>query len=422
MKLKGMIIKDFKGIHEMSLELNGKNTILFGVNGTGKSSVLAVINYCFWIWVNRLNPSQGTTYKSFLPELIHAGSRELSINTDVALNGFDYTLGRACKKISTGFKSELVKSTYDAFVSAFNLLLADPANNIPIFVNYGTNRTVLDIPLRIRRKHDFSKLTALERAIENFLDFRTFFEWYRNQEDIENERIRETGDTNYQDIQLKCVRKAVETMLDNVSNLRVKRNPLRMVVNKGSLTVSVDLLSDGEKCTLAMIGDLARRIALANPNRDNPLEGEGIVLIDEIELHMHPSWQRRILGVLKRVFPNIQFIVTTHSPQVLGEVDDSFNVYHLFLNEKMETEVKTLPRLDGYDSNMILESYMNTRSVNQVFYELLEQTSDAIQEHRFDEAERLLERIRKWTSVNTDDYIRLDGLMKREKLLYAKNH
>ena len=88
----------------------------------------------------------------------------------------------------------------------------------------------------------------------------------------------------------------------------------------------------------------------------------------------------------------------------------------------METEVKTLPRLDGYDSNMILESYMNTRSVNQVFYELLEQTSDAIQEHRFDEAERLLERIRKWTSVNTDDYIRLDGLMKREKLLYAKNH
>ena len=127
-------------------------------------------------------------------------------------------------------------------------------------------------------------------------------------------------------------------------------------------------------------------------------------------------------GRLKARIPNIQFIVTTHSPQVLGEVDDSFNVYHLFLNEKMETEVKTLPRLDGYDSNMILESYMNTRSVNQVFYELLEQTSDAIQEHRFDEAERLLERTRKWTSVNTDDYIRLDGLMKREKLLYAKNH
>lgn len=126
-----------------------------------------------------------------------------------------------------------------------------------------------------------------------------------------------------------------------------------MVVNKGSLTISVDLLSDREKCTLALIGDLARRIALANPNRDNPLDGEGIVLIDEIELHMHPSWQRRVLGFLKRVFPNIQFIVTTHSPQILGEVDDNFNVYNLFLNEKMKAEVKMHSRLDGYDSNMI---------------------------------------------------------------------
>ena len=422
MKLKGMTIRNFKGIHEMSLELNGKSTVFFGVNGTGKSSVLAVINYCFWIWVNRLNSSQGKTYKSFRPELIHAGSRELSIKTDINFNGSDYVLSRTCQKTSTGIKAELLKHDYDAFVAALNALLEDDKSNIPIFVNYGTNRTVLDIPLRIRKRHDFSRQTALEHAIENFLDFRTFFEWYRNQEDIENERIREMGDMLYQDIQLKCVRKAVETMLDNVSNLRVKRNPLRMVVNKGSLTISVDLLSDGEKCTLALIGDLARRIALANPNRDNPLDGEGIVLIDEIELHMHPSWQRRVLGVLKRVFPNIQFIVTTHSPQILGEVDDNFNVYNLFLNEKMKTEVKMHSRLDGYDSNMILETFMDTRSMNRVFSDVLEETSDAIQEHRFDEAEKLLDKIRQWTSANTDDYIRLDGLLKREKYLYAKNH
>ncbi len=107
MKLRGMTIRGFKGIHEMSLELDGKNTILFGVNGTGKSSVLAVINYCFWIWVNRLNPSQGKTYKSFLPELIHNGSRELSIQTNVVLNGSDYSLSRTCKKTSIGFKAEL---------------------------------------------------------------------------------------------------------------------------------------------------------------------------------------------------------------------------------------------------------------------------------------------------------------------------
>ena len=82
--------------------------------------------------------------------------------------------------------------------------------------------------------------------------------------------------------------------------------------------------------------------------------------------------------MLTELFPNIQFIVTTHSPQVLGEVDDSFNVYNLFLDEKMETNVNLLHRMDGYDSNMILETFMGTRSVNQNFSDLLEQTSDAI--------------------------------------------
>lgn len=80
---------------------------------------------------------------------------------------------------------------------------------------------------------------------------------------------------------------------------------------------------------MALLGDLARRIAIANPYRENPMEGEGIVLIDEIELHMHPSWQRRILGVLKQLFPNVQFIITTHSPQVLGSVDNSYKIISL---------------------------------------------------------------------------------------------
>ena len=66
------------------------------------------------------------------------------------------------------------------------------------------------------------------------------------------------------------------------------------------------------------------------------MEGSGIILIDEIDLHMHPAWQRRILSVLRTLFPNVQFIITTHSPQILGEVDRSYN---LFLLEKEENGV-----------------------------------------------------------------------------------
>jgi predicted ATP-binding protein involved in virulence len=69
-----------------------------------------------------------------------------------------------------------------------------------------------------------------------------------------------------------------------------------------------------------MVGDLARRLAIANPGLKNPLYGFGVVLIDEIELHLHPKWQREIIPALTRTFPHCQFIVTTHSPQVVGEI------------------------------------------------------------------------------------------------------
>ena len=200
---------------------------------------------------------------------------------------------------------------------------------MPAFVHYGTNRAVLDIPDRIRGKHHFDKLSAIERAIDQQLDFRTFFEWYRDKEAEEVIKARECGNYEYFDPALACVRRAIEAMIGDVTGLRVKRNPVRMVVDKSGKEIRVDMLSDGKKCTLALLGDLARRLVLANPDAENPLEGSGIVLIDEIELHMHPSWQRRILHILREVFPNIQFIVTTHSPQVLGEADDEYAIISL---------------------------------------------------------------------------------------------
>ncbi len=78
-----------------------------------------------------------------------------------------------------------------------------------------------------------------------------------------------------------------------------------------------------------------------NPAMQDPLEGQGVVLIDEIELHMHVSWQRKIINVLKRTFPNIQFVITTHSPQVLGEVTADYNVFMLE-REREEIRFKIL--------------------------------------------------------------------------------
>jgi len=102
--------------------------------------------------------------------------------------------------------------------------------------------------------------------------------------------------------------------------MRIRRSPLRMTVKKGAVELNVAQLSDGERNMLALVGDLARRLSVLNPGLANPNEGAGVVLIDEIDLHLHPRWQRDVVGSLEVTFPNCQFVITTHSPQVVGEL------------------------------------------------------------------------------------------------------
>lgn len=145
-------------------------------------------------------------------------------------------------------------------------------------------------------------------------------------------------------------------MLEGFSKLRVRRSPLRMTINKNGSELIINQLSDGEKCLLAMVGDIARRLAIANPGLENPLAGEGVVMIDEIELHLHPDWQRKIIPSLTRTFPNLQFIVTTHSPQIISHVQPD-SIY--LLESTPEGIVAKRPESSfGRDINRILEDIM----------------------------------------------------------------
>ena len=420
MRIKSIELNNFKVFHDLKLDFNNKNVVLFGVNGVGKSTVLSAINYIFRVFLNQINPAQSKAYESFKDEMVSVGANRLEINASVKLKD-THLLSRTYNvSVKNQRKVELTypKFNYIEFREQFRkLYLMSDDIGMPIFVHYGTNRAVLDIPDRIRGKHNFDKLSAIERAIDQQLDFRTFFEWYREKETDEVIHARDLDDLDYVDPALNCVRKAIEAMIGDVSNLRVKRNPVRMVVDKSGKEIRVDMLSDGEKCTLALLGDLARRLILANPSADNPLEGEGIVLIDEIELHMHPNWQRRILHVLNEVFPNIQFIITTHSPQVLGEVNTDFDIVSLILdNNGNGTALTNIFRMDGFDSNMILEEYMATPSESKVKKELVKIINEAIRKKDFVCANEKLEELKKLAGEDDEEYILSKGYLLRSKM------
>lgn len=432
MVIDKLYLNDFRGIHELELDLQGKSTVLYGINGVGKSSVLAAINLMYANIINRL-------VKQRFKQSMKAEESDIKYKKAMAEVGADfrfedeqdifpyflkiYRKGNAKLSLSKDL-TYLVRHYEDLYIKEDqvdennNLISTSEDSNIPIFVNYGVNRLVLKTPLRIRKKESYGQFTAFEKAIENQIAFDKLFEWFLEQELYETQRQK--IEPEYEDIPLKAVKSAMLAMLDGYSNVHITARPYSMKVYKGSDVLDILQLSDGEKCTLALFGDLARRLAIANPSSENPLEGKGVVLIDEIELHMHTSWQRKVISVLKKTFPNIQFIITTHSPQVLGEIDDDFNVFAL---EKVEEDV-LCHKYDGFfgvDSNAVLEEAFQTESVNLEVKDKVKKMYDFIEEKKYEDAEEIIREIEHMTRNRNRDTVRGRVLIRKGKKVNASN-
>ena len=138
--------------------------------------------------------------------------------------------------------------------------------------------------------------------------------------------------------------------------LTVRRYLLRMEVEKDGSTLTINQLSEGEKCLMAMVGDMARRMAVANPHSPTPLTGNGIILIDEIDLHLHPAWQKMIVPKLTAVFPNCQFLISSHSPHVITQVRPE----SLFLLTMQDSELNYELAAESYGktAERVLEDLM----------------------------------------------------------------
>ena len=207
-------------------------------------------------------------------------------------------------------------------------------------------------------------------------------------------------------------------MLDGYKEIHIAVKPYSMKVYKGNEVLDILQLSDGEKCTLALFGDLARRLAIANPSMGNPLEGRGVVLIDEVELHMHTQWQRKIINVLKNTFPNIQFIITTHSPQVLGEISSEFNVVSL-RREGDEVLCEPVCPYFGVDSNVVLEDAMYTDSVSHIVKEKVNNMYTLLDNKRYDEAEKAADEIDQITLKRNVDTVRARMIIRKGRRINA---
>lgn len=157
-------------------------------------------------------------------------------------------------------------------------------------------------------------------------------------------------------------------------------------------------MSDGYRGTLNLVADIARRMAMLNPALcDKVLEAPGVVMIDEIDLHLHPKWQAKILGDLADIFPNVQFIVTTHSPIVVASVPRE-NV------RMLDDERAVVPppvETYGHDSNSILAAILEASARPEALAALFETFYKDIDKGQYEAAGKVLDQIEE--EIGNDD-------------------
>jgi len=358
-RVQSLTINHFRGISDLKLSFHERSSILVGENGAGKSAILDCLAIMLSRLIGRVQSSSGTG-RFFVPNDISNDKNE-TVNT-IELLFREQNVSWWVAKTRSGVKKQSI-SNLDSIKKVVEQIQGEITTNkkanIPLCVYYPVNRAVLDIPLRIKGKHVFDQFSAYDLALTGARrDFRLFFEWFRNREDIENENRIENN--KYRDLQLEAVRKAISFFVPVFTEIKVRRSPLRMTVRKSGEELIVNQLSDGEKCLLALVGDLARRLAAANPSRDNPLDGNGVVLIDEVDLHLHPAWQRSIVNALENTFPACQFIITTHSPLIVGNLVPE--KIFILSRDHHDVSVRKPETSYGQDSGRILEDIMGASS------------------------------------------------------------
>ncbi len=465
MKVRRLKITNFRGLSDLELNFEVQEpAVLVGVNGVGKSSILDCLTILLSQFTGRLQDSLSMRFfddkdimngrQSLECEItIVEGEREISWSLqkerpssvrDVRSTGMKrleaiksilydvndeqlQALSQKRNELSKALQAVTVALDFieeegdnqtlpflQAYVDELATGLSTSNINLPVIVSYPVNRAVLEMPLDMTQENIFSQVNAYDQALTGGrIDFKGFFEWFRNREDLENEQRRNNPD--YRDIQLETARNAISSLQPDFTDLHVVRASLQMMVKKRGQELVVNQLSDGEKCLLALVGDLARRLATANPYLENPLLGDGVVLIDEVELHLHPKWQREIIPALKRTFPNCQFIVSTHSPQIVSHIKPD-NIY--IISATPDGVVLQQPENSfGRDSNQILEDLMGVSERPQQIKNGLSDLFKLIDQGNLETAKQLRQNLATQIGEDDPEFVRADVLIRRKEIL-----
>lgn len=389
MRIDRLTLQNFRKFRELTIDLHPQFTLLVGGNGSGKTTVLDSLAISLSVWASThqsrrieakdvrltsLKMADRTQFQEQYPASVKA-SGQIG-----ASDGLEWE-----QVFVTSAEWNLVGNVQNAISQLRDGYPTNALAMWPLISYYGVTRAslppgrpnALNVSLNVARRVD-----AYAHWLNERIDYEDLRRWFYR------ETAAAGSNNGHKRPGYEVVRQAVLLCVPDANDLWFDVDYADLVCSIGGQAQPLSNLSDGQRMLLAMVADIAVKAVTLNAHllpadklgaEDEPIprvlrDTPGVVLIDELDVHLHPSWQRRVAADLKRTFPSIQFICTSHSPQVIGEVPpeqirviDGETVYspeHSF----------------GVDSSRILEEVMDTRprteSVDALLTKLARQISD----------------------------------------------
>lgn len=429
MRIDRLHIENFKKFErtEPPFELHPHFTLLVGDNGSGKTSVLDALAVALGLWHKaapgsgwrnilaeeiRLTPVRAGDRIQFRPQLPSRITVEGSI-------GFRENL-RWTRMIREGGTRTTNAEAREAEKSITETVQAAEAQSapLPVLAYYGAGRAWLPTNKRPairtsqRRPQQFD---AYRNCLDTRIHDRELNEWFLFEAAAANGQGE--GRPGY-----RAVKQAVLDCIPEANGLRYDSDLKEIVLSIRGFEQPFYNLSAGQRMMLAMVADIAIKAVTLNsyllgpdqPGGSDPMhvlrQSPGVVLIDELDVHLHPIWQRRVATDLKGTFQKIQFVCTSHSPQVIGEVRPE--EVRLLRAEHTDTPAQSY----GMDSNWIVEVLMEGAERNPAIKGRLEKIFRLIEEKNLPAAEAEITKLRGETG-NSDRLQRAASLVERIKLL-----
>lgn len=414
-------VSNYRLFNDLVIKNLDRNLNIFiGNNGAGKTTILDSLDLSLsWLSIS-INKNGGSGH------YIDENDINAYTETPYSSVNVKYEINKNIKADISLNKSKdgrvKVKNTLSEIksVGGFYKVANDfnPSFNMPLLAYYNVMRSYDVNPKDLKEPYlkeitSIDKFDAYQKSLDGKTDFSKFFQWYKKIDDVLSRRklkdsevinssvieklrdilgsehlssmeesekslliellglsgeddVIEDKDDNHKE--LIKIKKIVDSLIsdfmgDIYSNIEIVIEPkLDILISKRKRKISVMRLSQGEKTLLALVLDIARRLIILNPSLDKPLHGNGIVLIDEFDLHLHPKWQKDVASKLVKNFPNCQFFLTTHSSLVITETNAK-NVFSINEDDNGSISILRPNQTYGLDSNQVLDELMKPLGV-----------------------------------------------------------